>query len=268
MKQLLGHLDNIGFEGSRRALAALVLSLFTSLFLLISLNAPPGTGPMLLALGACYLVAFMAVVAEWFWGRWFASGLAWSGLMVSVFGLIKVGWIPPLAIYGALHGLVVVALLGKKMAARYDMQEAWRKRFGMDEFGVARLRKTVTRASASLPSLIVMVLGPKEPGQGMAVTALGIGTLLLAAAGLRGVIRMRSWGVLALAASCVGVSLFGAEALSFYGADRLWSQFGGFGGAATASALLGIGTTLSAVLLALAVVPFLGPALRFIRDRR
>jgi hypothetical protein len=102
----------------------------------------------------------------------------------------------------------------------------------------------------------------------MALAAATIGTMLLAAAGVRGVIRMRSWGVLALASSFVGISLLGCESLSFYGADRLWSQFGGLPGAATASTLLGIGTTLSAVLLGLAVLPFVGPALRFIRRPR
>ena len=88
--------------------------------------------------------------------------------------------------------------MGKKMAARYDLQEAWRERYKMDEFGVARLQKTVTRAAASLPSVIIWALAPEGGGHGVPSAALA--ALVLAAAGLRGLVRMRSWGVLALAA--------------------------------------------------------------------
>ena len=89
---------------------------------------------------------------------------------------------------------MVGALAGKKMAARYDLQEGWRQRYGMDEFGVARLRKTVTRAAASLPSLILWALGPKEGQGGCCWPLAGIATLLAVAAGLRGLVRLRSWG--------------------------------------------------------------------------
>ncbi len=113
------------------------------------------------------------MVAEWFWGRWFATGIGWSGLMVAVFGMFMIGWVPALAIYGVLHALIVLPLAGKSMAARYDLQEGWRQRYKMDDFGVARLRKTITRSAASLPSLILWALGPKEPGQGMRVALAG-----------------------------------------------------------------------------------------------
>src|SRR5262249_11612208 len=138
---------------------------------------------------------FVAVVAEWFWGRWFATGLAWSGIMIAVAVLVQLGWMPQFAFFGGMHLLIVVALMGKKMAARYDLQEAWRARYKVDEFGVARLQKTVTRAAASLPSLILWALAPRE--EGMAAIA-ALAALALGAAGLRGLIKMRSWGVLAL----------------------------------------------------------------------
>ena len=120
-----------------------------------------------MALAFCYGVAFFAVVAEWFWGRWFATGLAWSGVMIAIAGVVAVGWLPQLVIFGVLHLFVIVALMGEKMAARYDLQAAWRERYKMDDFGVARLQKTITRSAASLPSLIIWALAPEGRGDGV-----------------------------------------------------------------------------------------------------
>jgi hypothetical protein len=250
-------LNEVGFERTRRALAGLALSLFVSLYLLVALNAPEGLAPAMLALAACYAVAFLGVVAEWFWGRWFATGLGWSGIMVSIASLAVVGWTPVLAIYGGLHALVVAALLGKRMAARYDLQEAWRARYKMDEFGVDRLRKTVTRAAASLPSLILWALGPKE-GQGVALAVGGLAALALAGFGLRGVVRMRSWGVLALGGALAFVAAFG----------HVTTFMGGLasGGAPAVGSLFDLaGPTLAFACLAAAVAPFVGPVQRFWR---
>jgi hypothetical protein len=250
-------LNEVGFERTRRALAGLALSLFVSLYLLVALNAPEGLAPAMLALAACYAVAFLGVVAEWFWGRWFATGLGWSGIMVSIASLAVVGWTPVLAIYGGLHALVVAALLGKRMAARYDLQEAWRARYKMDEFGVDRLRKTVTRAAASLPSLILWALGPKE-GQGVALVA-SLAAVGFTAVGLRGLIRLRSWGVLALGAAFSLVAVFG-HVTAF-----LAPPIGDLGRLATGVEF--IGPTLAFLCLASAVIPFAGPLSRFLKKR-
>jgi hypothetical protein len=266
MSSLVERLGEIGFERTRRAVAALALSLFVSLYLLISFNAPPGWSVAFLALGACYLVAFMAVAAEWFWGRWFASGMGWSGVMVAIASLVMMGWTPPLAIYGLLHALVVLPLAGRKMAARYDLQEAWRTRYGMDDLGVARLRRTVTRASASLPSVILWALGPKTDALwGFASRRPelawlgGLGALVLVAVGLRGVIRLRSWGLLAFAAAGALVAAFGHFAAF---ATPTVVDFGPL------PALFAFATsTMAVILLAAAVAPFVGPAARFLRRR-
>jgi hypothetical protein len=264
--ELFKRLDEFGYEKTRRAVAALSLSFFVSLYLLVAMNAPPGWGPAFLALAACYVVAFLALAAEWFWGRWFASGLGWSGLMVAVISLVMIGWAPPLAIYGGLHLVVVVALMGKKMVAQYDLQETWRQRYGMDEFGVARLRKTVTRAAASLPSLILWALGPKE-GDGSVVTALGVAATLLATTGLWAVLRARVWGLLAMAGACAAVVLSGTLPVHLSSLTvRGWS--GSVGTLGTVPIGTCLATTLIALLLAFTVTPFLGPALRFLRRSR
>ena len=87
----------------------------------------------------------------------------------------------------------------------------------MDEFGVARLQKTVTRSAASLPSLIFWALGPREDG--MALVA-GVAAVLLAAAGLRGLVRLRTWGVVALGAAAAVVAATGkVTAFAFTSTD-------------------------------------------------
>jgi hypothetical protein len=244
-------LGALGFERVRRALAALSLSFFAIVFFFIAFTVPvPGWQAPFLALAACYVVAFFAVVAEWFWGRWFATGLGWSGLMVAIVSTVTLGWDNGFAVYGLLHAMIVLPLAGKSMAARYDLQEGWRQRYKMDDLGVARLRKTITRSSASLPSLILWALGPKEPGQGMLLSLLA---LALVATGLGGLVRLRTWGWMAVGASAVvtllGGSLFGTATFSAF-------AFPAFAG-----------PDLAICFLVAAAVPFVLPALRFVRAR-
>jgi len=178
--------------------AALVACFFALLYSVVALNLGGEWQPAMFALGACYLTAFIAVVAPWFWGRWFAAGLGWSGALVGAVGLFMMGWSWPLAIYAGLHGLLVLALAGRSMGQDYEQQAAWRERFKMDELGVARLGKTVTRSAASLPSLVLWALGPKEPGQAL-VLGVGLTTVLVAGLGFRALLRLRTWGVFAVA---------------------------------------------------------------------
>jgi hypothetical protein len=243
--KLAQKLGGLGFERSRRALAALSLSFFAILYAFLALNAPEGWGPAFGGLAACYVVAFFAVVAEWFWGRWFATGIAWSGIMVAIFGMFQMGWVPALAIYGGLHALVVLPLSGRSMAARYDLQESWRSRYKMDDLGVARLRKTITRSAASLPSVILWALGPRDPGQGM---LLALVALALTVAGVSALVRLRTWGWLAVGASA---------ALALVGGHLL--------GPAVAPLAVAPAPTLAGVLLLTAAIPFAGPAVRFLR---
>jgi hypothetical protein len=258
---LSARLSQIGFERTRRALAALALSVFISIYLLVSLNAPEGFARVFVALSFCYGVAFFAVVAEWFWGRWFATGLAWSGVMIAIAGVVAVGWLPQLVIFGLLHLFVIVALMGEKMAARYDMQAAWRERYKMDDFGVARLQKTITRSAASLPSLIIWALAPKEEGMAFAALALAV-------TGVWGLIRLRSWGVLSLGAAGVLVAAGGhlGRFACSWPCGGLGLREGVAGMTPDASLfLMTFSPTLAFVLLAAAVIPFAGAIARFLR---
>ena len=176
--------------------------------------------------------------------------------MIAVAVLVMLGWIPAFAIFGVLHLLVVVALMGKKMAARYDLQEAWRQKYKMDDFGVARLQKTVTRSAASLPSLIIWALAPKEEGM---AAVLALAALAFGAVGLRGLIRVRSWGVLALAGAGALVAVGGNVGALHLRRVRAAT------GLAVSNLVTLAGPTLAFVLLAAAVLPFAGPIVRYLR---
>ena len=258
---LSARLSQIGFERTRRALAALALSVFISIYLLVSLNAPEGFARVFVALSFCYGVAFFAVVAEYFWGRWFATGLAWSGVMIAIAGVVAVGWLPQLVIFGVLHLFVIVALMGEKMAARYDLQAAWRERYKMDDFGVARLQKTITRSAASLPSLIIWALAPKEEGMAFAALALAV-------TGVWGLTRLRSWGVLSLGAA--GVLVAAGGDVGRFLCSPLCGTFlprQGVAGLTPGASLFfaAFSPTLAFVLLAAAVIPFAGAIARYLR---
>src|SRR3954465_14399020 len=82
MKRFFAGLREMGFEKPRSAIALLPLSLFSFLYLLAAFNADPQWQLALGGLALCYLTAFVALASEWFWARWFASGLGWSGAMV------------------------------------------------------------------------------------------------------------------------------------------------------------------------------------------
>jgi len=258
MKQLLERLGNIGYERPRVAVALLPLSLFSFVYLLGALNAPPEWKGALAGLAVCYLTAFLALGSEWFWARWFASGLGWSGSVVAVAAIIMTGWNPILGIYGGLHAIVVMMLLGPKMAGRYDLQSGWRERFGMDEFGVVRLRKAVTRAAAALPSVIIWALGPREGDGSVVLLIAGVSLTVL---GLHGLLRSRTWGVLALGGAAAAVLIGGSSPVSSLGSGSL----GGLEPLGVVVSSPG-STAALALLLAAAAAPVVRGAIRYVRS--
>ena len=172
--------------------------------------------------------------------------------------MVMVGWQPSLAIYTVLHGVIIATLMGQKMAARYELQSAWRERYAMDEFGVARLGKAVTRGAASLPTLIMWALAPRDGDQMLLFGGLA---LVLAVAGLTGLIRLRTWGLLALggAAASLLVVATGSSHLSLNLTEvdlptaGLWALQG--------SPAVGVAW------VTLALAPFTLPVLRYLRQR-
>ena len=195
---------SIGLAGERKACALLCLAFYTAFFGLLSLllwNAPPDQPEVrawwgcFAALGACYGISFFALGAGWFWARWFAMGLGYSGVTVAFWSVITQRAIDPVILfYGVTHGVILLFLQGKQLTTEFDAKPGWRKALGLDELGAQRVRATVTRAAASLPTLILIALAPREGTEGLLAVALGI-------VGIWGLLRARTAGVLALLAA-------------------------------------------------------------------
>lgn len=196
------------FVGERRALAAIVFAFW---FVMYLLNALLGGGPLqklLFGMAGVYGLAFFALVAGYFWARWYAVGVSLFGIIIAGIGLWQMGPEFQVLFIGITHLTATVMLWGSNMAELYDGQTAWRERYHMDENAVQRLGRSVIRAGVSLPMVIIYGLAPKEP----ASMVLSIGALLLAGFGLRALVRMRTWGVLAIgAAGGVMLALSGME---------------------------------------------------------
>lgn len=255
--KLPGGIRDFGHTRERAALALLGLSFFCVVYGLIALGPPP---ELLLwraafaGLAGCYVTAFVALAAGWFWGRWFVSGLAWSGAMLGLTGLVTLGWQMPLAVYGGVHGAVALLVAGPRMAQCYEAQPAWRQRFGLDEFGAARLGRYISRFAAALPGIVLWLSAPREQSLvGPACVA------LLVVGGCAGVLRGRAWGLFATAAAAVALGTVG---MASEGSPRLTAGWEPVLTYAAGSS----GATVGAVLLAAAVVPFFAPALRYFRS--
>jgi hypothetical protein len=199
-------LGSVGLVGERKALALLCLGFYTTLFFMIGLNARtelPEWVAVFAAMTLMYGLAFFSVAAEWFWGRWFATGLGYWGMWMTVMAWVTARSLPPpMIIFGSMHAIVAVCLAGSKMASAFDAKPAWRAKWKIDDQGVIRVRKSVTRAASSLPAVIMFVLAPRE-GQEM----LGLAAFALVATGLTGVLLERTFGVMALAAGGVMTGL-------------------------------------------------------------
>ncbi|HJZ86964.1 MAG TPA: hypothetical protein VKN99_17450 [Polyangia bacterium] len=248
-------LGELGMVGFRRALALAVLGFFGTIYTLMTIGMEGPWMRPFLGLALCYGVAFFGVAAGWFWGRWFANGLGWSGVMLAAFGMAMMGWQPALAIYGGLHALVVAGLYGTNMAALFEGQADWRKRWQMGDPAVQRLGRAVTRAGASLPSLILWALAPREePGRLL--------VLMVALLGLWGLLRLRTWGALAIGAA-------GAAALLMAGpwpvpANGVFWALEGTRAIAAAAPM----TVVVPGLMLLAFLPFVVPVARFLGRER
>jgi hypothetical protein len=203
-------LERIGFVGERKALALLSLSFYVTLFFLMMLSARtelPEWLPLFTGLFFVYLIAFVGVAAEWFWGRWFGTGLGYWGLTMAGMGVVTSRTLsPPLIFFGLTHGLVAIGLWGPKMAAVFEAKPGWRERYKLDDAAVVKVRRLVTRAASSIPALIIFALMPRE--------SVGWVALSLAVLGIGGVLLLRTWGVFALV---------GAAAVGLLPAWRLWT---------------------------------------------
>ncbi|MFV8752721.1 hypothetical protein ACNOYE_19405 [Nannocystaceae bacterium ST9] len=236
--------------GLRRALALLILSFFGLQFLVTGLLGPDELQAMYVGLALCYLTAFVAVAAEWFWGRWFAMGVGNFGTLFLLV-LVKIGFEPLFVFFGVSHLLVTVCLMGEGMAAKYEYSEATAERWNFQEESIALMRRAVRSAGSTLPLLILYALAPR--GEWLHLTVLAA-----AVAGFVGLVRAKTWGPIVLGltgAVCLadGLGLLGAPTIGYLmlGPDvvpALYGRAGVFAGG-----------------LMLVMLPFMGPMFRWMR---
>ena len=244
-------LDGFGLVGERRALAVLVFCFYFVLYLLVAIADQSGWGRAFGGLAATYGLAAFSLVAGWFWARWYASGIAWSGVMMGILAMVMGGWNGIFAFFLGTHALCVLCLMGRRMAETYDLKTAWREKFQLDEQGIIRVRRAVTRAAMALPSLVLWALAPRSDAATWAVTVAG-------ALGLIGLIRMRSFGPLLLGAGSVGA------ALAWLGSTTCGPTLSVAGASLRPTAWLGL---VAAAVLFAAFLPFARPIARYLRRR-
>jgi hypothetical protein len=238
--------------GERRALSAAVLAFYAFLYLIVALSPPmPGWGTCFGALAAVYGAGFFGLVAGYFWARWFAIGLGIYGLLTGGVAMWQIGMEPVLLFYGGTHLGISMALWGGSMASAFDGRTEWRQRFHLDDNATHRLGKAVIRAGVSLPMVIMYALAPKDDLGGMVVAA---GAGLVTIAGVWALLRMRSWGVLAIAAGVLGLLASLTAAPGFVAISSHYE---------INVALLGAAAV---VLAAAALAPFARPVVDYLRS--
>ena len=141
------------FAGERRALAAIVFVFYAIAYLGLAMwSAQPALGPSLYALGAVYGLAFFALVAGYFWARWYAIGVGIYGVIVGALGMWQVGAEPIIVFIGATHVLAVVMLWGQGTTCTSDS-----KQFGSwDSNGAGPRRRSGAHGPAILGVALVV----------------------------------------------------------------------------------------------------------------
>ncbi len=223
--------------GERRAVASAVLAFYGLYFVLGALLAPEGMSRVFGALAGVYGLAFFALVAGYFWARWYAIGLGLYGLITTGVALWQLGPEPVFLFFGATHGVIALLLWGEGMATLFDGRADWRGRFHLDDHGVHRLGRAVIRIGISLPYILLYALAPRDAA-GEAVLALGV--LALVGGGTWALLRMRTWGLLALTGAAGLLLVDAADGVAAPSAA-------GYAPGATLTAVVAAGLLLAAV---------------------
>jgi uncharacterized membrane protein YecN with MAPEG domain len=240
--------------GERRAIAAIIFTLFFLLWLMNGLLGPDESRNMLLALSGCYGLAAFSLIAGYFWARWYAVGTGLFGLIVAIVGCWQMKALEPIFVFfGATHLVAAVALWGETMSGSYDGQLQWREKFHMDENAVQRLGRSVIRVGVSLPFVLMYAFAPK--GNATAFVALG-----LAVVGFAGMVKLRTWGVLALGAAGIVMLAGSAHLICPYAP-------GATGFLMPATRLAVLSPFAIGLLVLTAIVPFVRPMGRWIAAR-
>jgi len=233
--------------GERRAFAAVIFAFYFLQYLMAVLmgQIPPAYANAFAAIAGVYGLAFFSLVAGYFWARWYSVGVGLYGVIIGIVAVYKEGAEPVYMFVLLTHLAAAVMLWGTNMSVPYDGQTAWRQKFHMDDNAVQRLGRSVIRAGVSLPFVLLYALAPRPEAEMIsALVALG-----LAGFGLRALVQMKTWGILALgAAGGILVTQSGAHIVS--------------SGVTTSL----VAPALGGVLLLAAAAPFVPAMFRYLRS--
>ena len=212
-------LGSVGLVGERKAAALLCLGFYATLFFMIGLSARtelPEWVPVFSAMTLMYAMAFFSVAAEWFWGRWFATGLGYWGMTMTVMAWVTTRSLPPaMIIFGAMHGHRFA------LPRRREDGRDLRRQAGVARALEARRAGRHPRTQVGDPRGFVAA-GADHVRAGAARRAdgcFGMTAFALALIGFGGVLAARTYGVMALGASAAAVAalaIFGGAPSSVF----------------------------------------------------
>lgn len=206
-----------GFIRERRALALLSLGAMVTLFILLALAQGGAWVACFSALAFVYGLGFFAVASEWFWARWFATGIGMSGLTTAALGLVTGGINGGIIFWGLVHASIYLPLLGSQMARTYEEQKQWREYWNLDDAAVLRIKRAVYSTATALPTLILYTLAPRRES----LAILSIAALFFTIVGLWSILKMRTWGIFSILSAFIclivdGVSGIAPQTSFFY----------------------------------------------------
>src|SRR4051812_4239511 len=127
--------------GERRALAAAIMAFYFLLYGVMAFSQlAPDFTKAFAAISGVYGLAFFALVAGYFWARWYAVGVGLYGVITAAVGMWQIGAEPILLFIGGTHLAATMFLWGEAMSQPYDGQAAWRGEVHMGQDAPQRLR--------------------------------------------------------------------------------------------------------------------------------
>jgi len=107
--------------GFRKAVSASALALWAVPFAVLATLPETGVQAFFASLAIVYGLGFVAIVSPWFWGRWFAQGLGWWGLMAGISLMFMGGVHPILVAFTVSHGAIVGLMRGPELVRQFGV---------------------------------------------------------------------------------------------------------------------------------------------------
>jgi len=171
------------------------------------------------------LIAAIALLRRWFWGRWFGLGIGLVGSLNTVAWLGLGNWStdPMLVIQGVGFALLFVMLLGDGMRAQFELRRSASNHWDFTRPGMQLLSWAVVLNIATAPELLAYGC-MSATGLGVAARAVAIASAAALAIAVVLVVMCRAAGVLLMTAAGVATVVLGILGLPVLTASHDPSQ--------------------------------------------